>query len=215
MNRREAGVVLASVMVIVLVATAGGALGAGLTPTSKKIVAGAIGPPTFFVNSALTGNGGGTAGRVQANDTLVIVFAGQALQSTLCSSWSNASSAQSLAGFTFTLNDNTGTGSTDTLTVTGTPVACASGFHFGTFDLKLGTYVSGGAATFTNSSIALSQTAASTTVTLTFGTAGGTGVLATAASTSAAVYTPDATVTDTAATAVGLNFATTTTTKQF
>jgi hypothetical protein len=215
MTGRRRTLVAGIAVTVGLVLTGGAALASGLTATAKSLGTASLAPPTFFVNSVLNSNVGANAGKLEAGDKSVAVFGGQAQQSTLCSTWSNASSTQSLAGFTLSLNDNAGSGGTDTLTVTAFPAACASGFHFGTVDLKNAGYVTGGNATFTNSTIALSQTASSTTLTLTLGTAGGAGVLAKVATTSAATYTPDPTVTNTTATAIGVNSATTVTAVQF
>ncbi len=215
MTARRRLVVLASAAVLAIGASGGLAFAAGLSPTAKKMVTGSITPPTFYVNSIADTNVGANAGKLEATDKSVALFQTQVQQSSLCSSWSNASSSQSLAGFTFTLNDNAGSGGTDTLTVTASPAACSGGFHFGTLDLANAGYVTGGNATFTNSTIALTQTASTTTLTLTLGTAGGTGTLVKVVTTSAAVYTPDATITNTSAVAIGLNTSTTTTSVQF
>ena len=215
MTRRNRLVVTATAVVLAIFVSGGLAFAAGVAASAKTIIAGVVTPPTFFVNSITDTNAGATAGKLEAGDKSVALFAGQVQQSTLCSTWSNATSTQSLAGFTFTLNDNAGTGGTDTLTVTAAPAACASGFHFGTVDLKNAGYVTGGSATFTNSTIGLTQTASSTTLTLTLGTPGGSGTLVKVTTTSAAVYTPDANITNTTAVAIGLNTSTTTTAVQF
>lgn len=211
---RRARLVAIGVSALTIALSGGYAFGAGITPTSKKIVTTTLGPPAFFVDSIVDTNAGANAGKLEAGDRSVVVFSGQVEQSTLCSGWSNASNTQSLAGFTFSLNDNAVSGN-DALTVTAAPATCASGFRFGTIDLKRNNYVTGGNATFTNSTIDLSQTATSTTLTLTLGVPGGTGTLAKVTNTSAALYTPDALITSVAAVAIGLNTSTTATAVQF
>jgi hypothetical protein len=211
---RRARLVVAAAVALGIGLSTTWAYGAGITPTSKKIVTTTLNPPAFFVDSIVDTNVGANAGKLEAGDRSVVVFAGQVAQATLCSSWSNASSAQSLTGFTFGVNDNA-LGGNDTLTVTASPPTCASGFHFGTIDLKRNNYVTGGSASFTNSTIDLSQTATSTTLTLTLGTPGGTGTLVKVTTTSAAVFTPDTTITSSGAIAIGLNSSTTATAVQF
>jgi hypothetical protein len=75
--------------------------------------------------------------------------------------------------------------------------------------------VSTGAVSFTNSTIDLTQTATSTTLVLTFGPPGGPGNRGTVAAGSAAIYTPDPTLLDTANQTIGANQAASTTTVQW
>jgi len=207
--------VMAGAPLLAIALSSGLAFAAGVAPTTKQLATGTITGPAFYVNSIQDTNNSTIAGKAEAGDRSIALFAGQVQQSTLCSTWTNGTSSRSVLGFTFTLNDNAGSGGTDTLTVTGAPAACVGGFRFGTVDLKNAGYVTGGNATFTNSRVALSQTASSTTLTLTLGTAGGAGTLGTVATASAAVYTPDPAITSNAAVAIGLNIATTTTSVQF
>jgi hypothetical protein len=84
--------------------------------------------------------------------------------------------------------------------------------RFGTIDLGSALYVST-AASFTTSSVVITQTA--TSATLVFTLNGRTGTFATVASGAAAVYTPNPALTDTAARSIGTSTAVTTATVQF
>jgi hypothetical protein len=161
---------------------------------------------------ALVG-GGGSTGRVEQGDSIVVTFSQTMRVSTFCASWSGDSSDQSLTAngdVTVTLTD--GEGSNDSLTVSS--ATCT--FRFGAVDLGATGYVTGGAKTFSGSSASKSTvtwSAATRTLTIVLGGPGGVGTVGTVAS-STAIYTPDSAlknavgtaVTGTAATAAGPQF---------
>jgi hypothetical protein len=113
-------------------------------------------------------DGGGTPGRIQPADQIVVTFSEAMKVSKFCSTWSGDSTNQSLNAandVTVTLHDG-GLGN-DSLTVgSGT---CS--FNFGTLDPGSGSYVSGGDATFkgtgsNKSSVAWNPAARTLTVVL-------------------------------------------------
>ncbi|MGH9281310.1 MAG: Ig-like domain-containing protein [Acidimicrobiales bacterium] len=139
-------------------------------------------------------DGGGTPGRVQPGDQIVVTFSEAMKVSKFCSAWSTDTGNQSLTAsndVTVTLADG-GSGN-DSLTVaSGT---CA--FNFGTLDLGSGSYVSGSNATFKGSGSSKSTiawNAAARTLTIVLGSKSG-GTTATVSS-STPVYTAPGTLTD-------------------
>ena len=208
---RHVLVVLAIVLAAVAAATMAGA--ATITASAKKLGTATFVAPSFVPSTISTANNGARAGRADRRDTTTISYSQQVKQSTLCSSWSNASTTETLTGVTLTLNDNAGATGNDTLTVGAAPATCASGFHLGTVDTGSNGYATAGNVTYTNSTIALTQTATSTTLVLTFGTVGGTrGTVAAAA---AAIYTPDTMIQSVGGQGIGVNQAATITTVQW
>lgn len=206
-------IVVSVAAAVVLVASGAGA--ATIAITAKSLATATYPAPVFVPLTLATANVGPRVGRADRTDTTTVAYSQQVKQSTLCSSWSNASNTQTLGGVTLTLNDNAGATGNDTLTVGAVPATCATGFHFGTIDTGSNAYVSTGAVSFTNSTIALTQTATSTTLVLTFGSPGGPGNRGTVAAGTAAIYAPDATLQDTANRAIGTNQAASTSTVQW
>jgi len=154
-------------------------------------------PPT--VSSVTLSNiGSGTAGRVDANDQIVIVFSEQMAVSSFCSTWSGDTSNQTISGngvATVTLTD--GGGSSDSISVS-TSGGCA--FNFGSISLGNTGYVTGGNATFSgsgNGKTTIAWTASTRTLTITLGTKAGAGTTSAVAS-STATYTPSSSITDSA-----------------
>jgi hypothetical protein len=134
---------------------------------------------------------GGTPGKTERGDRIVVTFSQTLRVSTMCSTWSGDFTDQSLAALgdvTVTLTD--GGVANDTLTVTS--ASCT--YHFGTINLGSTGYATGGNVTFSGSTTVDKSTVAwnATThaLTITLGHSAGTGTVGTVAS-SAATYTPD------------------------
>ena len=196
------------------------ALGNGLTLAAGHLGVATALPPVFFPASLVDANRGSIVGKAERSDTVTVVFSQQVSQPTLCSGWSNSRSSQSLGSASIRINNGAGATGNDTLTVVGVSSSTCNGgvFHFGTIDLGAAGYVSGGNVPFPSSTIALSQTSTSTTLSLTLATAstgGSNGTLAQVTSGSAAVYQPDAAITDTSSRPVNLNSAASAATIQF
>lgn len=194
---RAARPAVVSMLVAALVLGGAGLAWSAAQPvTSSRLGAFRLGPPAFYPAeiSTVAASLKAKHGQPSKGDTLTAAFNAQASQPTICSGWSNATSSKSLSLVTLTLLD--GTSTNDVLTVSAVPTTCATGFHLGTFDLGSAGFVSGGNATFTGSSITLTQTATSTSVTLTLGTRSG-GTTATVSTPVALTWTPDIAVTDT------------------
>jgi hypothetical protein len=185
---------------------------AGNTGASATVTVEVQNSAPTLTSIALVG-GGGTTGRAEQGDSIVVTFSQTMRVSTFCASWSGDSSDQTLTGngdVTVTLTD--GGGSNDALTV----ASATCTFHFGTIDLGATSYVTGGAKTFSGSGSSKSTvtwSAATRTLTIVLGGPGGSGTVGTVAS-STATYTPDSSlknavgtaVTGTAATATGPQF---------
>jgi prepilin-type N-terminal cleavage/methylation domain-containing protein len=141
----------------------------------------------FTISSVTLTNGGSTAGKVEQNDKIVITFSGQVNDASLCSGWSGTGSQSSTGVVTLT---NGGVFSNDTITAT---AACGT-FNFGSLDLGSTGYASSNVnfgASGTASSITWNGT---NTLTITLGTASGSG--ATTVSSSTPKYTASGSVTD-------------------
>jgi hypothetical protein len=191
MSSRRVLVATALVALSVLVA-AGAAYAAGLTVTSATLGASAETVPAFYPDSLVIANGGGTAGRPDANDTITITYNRVLQVSTICAGVGQTSG--SLAGFTLTITNGTA-GANDSLAVTGGPAACPAP-KIGTFDLGSTLFVAAVTAV-PNSTVTLTLNATTTTVVLTLGTPAPT---ASAVATSViSRYTPDAALRDTSA----------------
>jgi hypothetical protein len=182
---------------------------ASFSLTTTTLTAKALATPVAYPTSVVTANVGGTVGRPQAGDTVTVVFSVQLSQATLCSSWTNGTSSRTLSA---TLQIADGGSGNDVLTVSSVSAAiCSAGFRFGSLDLGSPGYVSA-TRTYTTSTIALTQTAAATTVKLTLGTASGAGT--TVSSGAAAVYIPNPLVADLSGNLCGANTATSVATVQ-
>jgi trimeric autotransporter adhesin len=131
------------------------------------------------ITSLVTANGGGgTAGKLNAGDTITITFSGQIDASKVCSGWTNGSTGtQSTSnGSTITVN-NTASNGDDVLSFSRNPFACGT-FNFGSIDLGSSQYVtspgnSHQAVTFSNSTISYNGT--THTLQITLGSMGGSG----------------------------------------
>ena len=137
---------------------------------------------------------GGTAGKTEQADRVIVTFSQTLRVSTMCSTWSGDFTDQSLAALsdvTVTLTD--GGIANDTLTVTS--ASCI--YHFGTINLGSTGYATGGNVTFSGSTTVDKSTiawnATTHTLTITLGHSAGPGTVGTVAS-SAATYTPDAAI---------------------
>lgn len=199
---RRGFLVAAAAGAVFLVAVPAAGWAASFSLTSTALTGKALATPVAYPASVVTANVGTIVGRPQANDTVTVVFSVQLSQATLCSSWTNGTSSRTLSA---TLQIANGGSGNDLLTVSSVSAAiCSAGFRFGSLDLGSTGYVTT-TRTFTSSTIALTQTASSTTLRLTLGTA--SGATTTAASGSAAVYTPNPLVADPSGNLCGANTA--------
>ncbi len=152
-------------------------------------------------------DGGGTAGRVQAGDRIVVTYSETLGVASLCSTWSGNLTDQSLSGandVTVTLTD--GGAGNDTVTVTS--ATCT--FHLGTLNLGAVGYVTSGNRTFSGSGASASTItwdATNWTLTVTLGASAGAGTLGTVG-TSTATYTPDSAIKNAVGTAISGSFST-------
>jgi large repetitive protein len=164
------------------------------------------------ITALVTTNGGTTAGKLEAGDTLTITFSGQVNANTICSGWANGlTTTQSLTGFTLHVTN----AKPNDMTVTAEPTGCTTGGVSGTH-ITLGSneYVTGSgnkSVDFTPSTIAYNGTAH--TLMITLGAGSGNGTLNTVA-TSALTLTLSG-ITDTSGGAIVGNPFTSSTTKQF
>ena len=169
------------------------ALNTGSSPTNTFTVDTAA--PT--VSSVSLSNGGGTAGRLDDGDTIVITFSEQMSVSSFCSTWSGDTSNQSINGnnqVTVTLSD--GGGSSDSVTVSSS--TCT--FNFGSISLGSTGYVTGGSRSYSgngSSASTIAWNASQRKLTITVGNNGTGGTIGTVAS-STATYNPSSSITDSA-----------------
>jgi hypothetical protein len=138
-------------------------------------------------------NNGGAAGTIDKGDQIVVTFSQQMHEATLCSAWTNDAADQSTTNnVTVTVSDGTGA-TNDAISVTTS--TCT--FNFGSINLGSNAYATGGSLTFGgagNNVSTIAWTAATHTLTITLGKAGG-GAAGNVAS-SAPVYTASGAVTD-------------------
>jgi hypothetical protein len=159
-------------------------------------------PPT--VSSVMLANASGTAGALDDNDTITIVFSKAMKVSSFCSTWSNDLNNQSLAGNgTVTLKVADGAaGANDTLTVG----AGSCAFNFGSIDLGSGGFTSGGDLVFAgngSNQTTISWNAGSRRLVVKLGGRGGSGTPGTVVAGATATYTPSASLTDTSGIPIG------------
>ena len=159
---------------------------AGATASKTNLTLVIAAQPT--ISSVTLANGsGGTAGRVDKADTIKIVFSAAMDASTICSTWTNDTSNQSITAdnaVKVTLTD----AAHDMISVTSS--TCT--FNFGLLDMGVGAYVTGGNAVFSgtsNNASKITWTYNNRTLLITLGTKSGPGSVATITS-SAPVYTP-------------------------
>jgi len=190
------------------------AYGASITFTTPHLGATSLAVPKFYPNSVVAANVL-TNHQINNGDTLTVVYSEEMQASTLCAGApTQTGTLTSATGFTVTINNNTGSTGDDVLSINSIPTSdCTDGqFHFGTVDLGSAGYVSN-TGTFTNSTAALTQTSTRATIVITLN--GRSGAFATVNSGFAAVYTPNAALTDTASRSIGSSTAVTTATVQF
>jgi hypothetical protein len=149
-----------------------------------------VGAPTPLAGSVTTTNGG-TGGKPDQGDTISVQFSQRMAVASLCSTWAGNTTNQTITGDnTVTVNlVNNGAGpSLDELTISTTSAACAGTPHLGTFNLGANyvnaTRTCGGAGTAAS---IVTWTAATSTLTITLGTCGGSRTVAA----STITYTPD------------------------
>ena len=190
--------------------------GAGNTTTSAAIRVTVQNAAPTATGIVLNNGSGGTAGRVDQGDSIVVTFSQLLSVSSLCGAWSGDRSDKTLTdngGVVVRLTNNGGTTGSDTVTVTA--AACPSGFQFGSIDLGSPGYITSGDATFgaTGAKSRIHWDATSRTLTITLGKSS-SGNLPTVAS-SIATYTPDPDIRNAAGTAVDATSVQTPATKQF
>ncbi len=196
---------------VLLSATA--AYAAAVTAGSTHLGTTALAVPPLYPNSVVTANHSNRTGQLQKNDTVTIVFSRELNASTLCAGAPTQTGTLTGSGITVTVHGNAGPSGNDLLSIDSAS-ACSDGeMAFGSLDLGSNGFVTSGTATFSNSTVALTQTSDSATVVVTLGNASGTFKRIT--SFVVATYTPDPSLTDTAGNAIGLSSAFTTSTQQF
>ena len=197
-----------------LIVGASAAYGASVSFTTPHLGATSLAVPKFYPNSLVAANVL-TSHQIANGDTLTVVYSEEMQASSLCTGAPTQIGALPAAtGINVVIGNNTGSSGNDVLSIPTIPTSdCTDGLlRFGTVDLGANTYVST-AASFSSSTLTLTQTATSATLVITLG--GRTGTFATVSSGAAAVYTPNAALTDTAARPIASNTAVTTTTVQF
>ena len=145
-------------------------------------------------------NNGSVAGKMENGDQVIIGFSEDMKKSTICASWLNNGSNETIQGnndVTVTIVDGVGA-TNDSLQVT---VASCGTFNFGSIDLGSANYVSGGNYVFNGNGsggrATVGWTASTNTLTITM-RAGAGGTLGTVGS-SNATYTPSSAIQDAAA----------------
>ena len=162
---------------------------AGATVSKRLTIVLAVQPTIVSVTLA---NGTGTAGRIDKGDTIKVVFSGTMNLSTLCSAWPTTDTAnQTLSADSdvgVTVTDGTTSSVHDVITVSS---AVCGTFNFGSLDLGVQTYVTGGNAVFAGTSTnksSITWTTSTHTLLITLGAKGASGTVATI-STSTPIYT--------------------------
>jgi hypothetical protein len=150
-----------------------------------------ITPPPLNPTALVIANGGTTAGKAEANDTIRITWNQAVSLSTVCSSWNN--STQTVTGVTVTMARANGG---NNLTVTSGNVGgtnCNTGVKIGTFTTTSGGYnTTNGAESFTNSTV--SWDSATNGLTITLGSPCGGACPSGTVAASTYIYTPSATI---------------------
>jgi hypothetical protein len=140
----------------------------------------------------MANSSGISTGKVNSGDTVTVTFSEQLDASTICSTWVNSGSSQSITDATISLLNNS---SNDTITVSAPSSECSTNGNFGVVATEANYVSSGTAVTFTSSTVTWSPT--NDTLTFTFGNPGGTGTLdPTAQQPTAPQYTPDSNMAD-------------------
>lgn len=209
-------VIVVAAVTALVAAAAGVGSAASFTLSTAKLGSASVATPVMFPDSIVLDDPGGkghVVGRVDNGDTITLVYSRPIDEPTLCSTWSNTSSSQTVK-VTWSVVNGTG-GANDTLQVTAFPAAtCANGFPIGAIDLGSGGYNTGTAnMSFASNSVLTVGATTSTVVVTLAGKSGGT--QGTVASGTAATWTPDGAVTDRNARNCGANLAKTSATVQF
>jgi hypothetical protein len=191
---------------------AGVAFAASLAVTSKTLTGASVTTPAMYPVSVTIANGR-TAGKPDKSDLVTLVWSKPIDEPTLCSGWANSSSTQSIA-LTWTLTPGSG-GGDDSLAVGGTvPATCAGGFQVGTIDLGAAGYVTGGPLNFATTT-ALTVSATTSTLTVTFGNQNGAGTSHAVTGGGQATWSCSASLLDRSGRSCGSNVSDTTSSTQF
>lgn len=188
---------------------------ASFTLTTKKLGAASVTTPIMFPDQVITTNVGPNVGKMEKNDTITFVWSQVVDQTTVCSGWANSTSTHT-TNIDWVVQDNAGATGDDVMTPGNAPATCAAGLHVGSVDLGSSGYVTNGDATFAKSptTITVGTSTTSLVVKIPGAPAGGkVGPVVTTGS--AAVWTPDSTVTDLSGRNCGSNLAKTSATTQF
>lgn len=161
--------------------------------------------PTITDITISNKSSGGTAGKPEQGDKIVITFSEAVDAAKICSTWNNTGT-QTLSGNNsgvVTFNDNAASGN-DRIDFSVGSAGCGSVLHVGSINLGSSGYVSGGNVTFgangTGNDTIITWDPTAKTLTFTLGkqsTGGGSGSSCTSCpASSSAIYTPDATLAD-------------------
>jgi hypothetical protein len=162
--------------------------GAPLQLASERLTGAQLASPSLYPSAvSSTDDKGGGKGKVDAGDSTTLVLGGRLDPSSVCSSWTATTAAQTATGLTVTLTD--GGSANDVLVVTTAATAgCTAGLRLGTVDTGHPGFVTGGSVSFGGSTATLTWSTTSSTVVVVFGTR--TGPLANPGAASVLTWTP-------------------------
>jgi hypothetical protein len=191
-------------------AFAGIGYAATFTLTTKKLGAASVTTPIMFPDQVITANAGPNVGKLEKNDTITFVWSRPIDETTLCSGWSNAQSTHT-TNINWTVQNNAGATGNDVL-VPSTIATCSGGLNVGSVDLGAAGYVTANANINASPTTVTVGTTTTTLVMKLGANPAGAGKVTTG---TAAVWTPDSTVTDLSGHNCGSNLAMTSATNQF
>ena len=205
---------LVAFLAVLALTAASAAYAATLTVSTPHLGGASLTTPVMFPRSFATVNNGNRVGQIQNKDTVTFTWPVPIDQTTLCSGWSNAQITHTMT-MTWIVNNNAGSTGNDVLVGGATGATCSSGMHIGSVDLGSPNYISGANGTIAAATTAIVVIGGTTTLQITVPGAPTGGTVGTVASGSAAVWTPDAAVTDLSGNSCGACLAKSTTTVQF
>ncbi|MDP3711774.1 MAG: hypothetical protein Q8R60_04740 [Mycobacteriales bacterium] len=172
---RGTAALLATALAGALLGLPGVGWSAALVLRSDALTVASLPSPTLYASSvASTDDRGGGRGKVDTGDSTTLVLGGRLRPSSLCSTWVETATPQTVTGLTLRLLDGAGTGGNDVLVVDTAPTGgCAGGLRLGTVDTGSAGFVTGGSVSFTASTATLTWTATSATLDVVFGTRSG------------------------------------------
>jgi hypothetical protein len=134
------------------------------------------------VTSVKLVNGGTTAGKIESGDSIAITFSASMSVSSICSTWTNDGTNQSLNDGAVTVKD--GGASDDSVTFG----SATCNLNIGAIDLGSNGYIVPGSGDVTFSGSAIAWNVNALTLTITLGTNGGTGLVSTVSSSNPKYY---------------------------